>query len=210
MRRRAKRDLGILLGIVVVIAAGFLVNYLTNLTQKADYYTKMRIEAEKERAARGYELVKWDSVTKTARKIGQAPVFTDELKAKDGAGVDIVGFMVPIDRYRDMTDFILLPMPIECYFCNTPPRSHVVLVQMAEGKTTNRFKEPVLISGRLKLQPDKDAKFFYVVENADLVSGKEGGKLTQERIDPQHFTPDHMKEKAAPDLVEGYEPPTGN
>lgn len=207
MRRRAKRDLAILAGIVIVIGVAFFANYMLNLGKNVTFFTKMREEAEKQRLARGYELLSWKTVTATEWTRGGGPTFTDELKARNDQPVDIVGFMVPIDRYRDMTDFLLLPLPIECYFCEMPPREHVVLVQMAEGKKTNRFKEPVLINGRLKLQEGGKAKFFYIIENADLASAKEGGKLTEERINLEHFTPDHMQEKVQPVLQPGYEPP---
>lgn len=207
MRRRAKRDLAILAGIVIVIGVAFFANYMLNLGKNVTVFTKMREEAEKQRLARGYELLSWKAVTATEWTRSGGPTFTDELKAKNDQPVDIVGFMVPIDRYRDMTDFLLLPLPIECYFCKMPPREHVVLVQMAEGKKTNRFKEPVLINGRLKLQEGGKAKFFYIIENAELASGKEDGKLTEERINMEHFTPDHMQEKEQPELQPGYEPP---
>ena len=206
MRRRAKRDLAILIGIVLVIVIAFSANYFVSLGKNVSLFTKMREDAEKQRAARGYDLLSWKTITATEWSRANGPVFTGELKSRNDTPVDLVGFMVPIDRYRDMTDFILLPLPIECYFCQTPPRAHVVLVQMAEGKKTNRFKEPVLISGRLKLQDSNKAKFYYVIEEAELLSGSENGKLTEERINMQHFAPDHMQEKQQPDLQEGYEP----
>ncbi|HNR31752.1 MAG TPA: DUF3299 domain-containing protein [Candidatus Hydrogenedentes bacterium] len=208
MRRRAKRDLAMLGGIVAILLVALFANYMFGLGRNVEYYTRMRAQAEEQRAARGYKLLSWKLVRDTKWTRREGPTFKDELMARNETPVDIVGFMVPIDRYRDMTDFLLLPLPIECYFCNMPPREDVVLVQMAEGRTANRYKEPVLISGKLRLNEGSKAKFFYVVEDAMLTAGKEGGPLIEQRIDPRHFTPEHMQEKVAPDLVEGYEPPT--
>ncbi|MBP8131871.1 MAG: DUF3299 domain-containing protein [Candidatus Hydrogenedentes bacterium] len=208
MRRRAKRDLAILASIILILLVALFANYMFSLGRSVEHYTRVRLQAEEERAARGYKLLNWKLVRETSWSRRDGPGFKEDLKARNGTPIDIVGFMVAIDRYRDMTDFLLLPLPIECYFCQMPPREDVVLVQMAEGTTTNRFKEPVLISGTLKLQEGSDAKFFYVIEDAVLTAGKEDGPLTEQRIDTRHFTPDHMQEKAQPDLVEGYEPPS--
>lgn len=199
MRKRAKRDLTILLGIVLAAGVLLFINYEFNRGELIEYYTKVRASVEEKRLAKGQQLLNWRLITGTPWG-RSGPEFRDELLALNETPVDIIGFMTPIDRFRNMTEFILLPLPIECYFCQMPPRDHVVLVTMADGATTDRYKEPVLISGRLELQEGRDARFFYKVVNATVEAGEEGATLTRWRMDPKHMDPEHMQVKEEPQL----------
>ena len=204
MRRRAKRDLSVLLGIFVIVGGGLFINYEMDRGKLIERYTKMRVEAETQRSAKGdVRLLSWDAVRKTGWG-SEGATFDEALVERNEGDVDLIGFMTPIDRFKDMTEFILLPMPIECYFCNMPPKRDVVLIMMADGATTDRYKEPVLINGTLDLQEGRDAHFYYKITGATLQAAVEGKELTKWRIDQEHFAPDHMKEKAPEDLEEGF------
>lgn len=204
MRRRAKRDLSVLLGIFVLVGAGIFINYEFGRGELIERYTKMRTEVEARRMAKGdVRLLSWDAVRKTGWGSTGA-VFDELLMERDADNVDIIGFMTPIDRFADMTEFILLPLPIECYFCSMPPRRDVMLVTMADGATTDRYKEPVLINGTLELQEGRGARFYYKIKDATVQAAVEGQELTKWRIKQEHFAPDHMQEREPEDLQEGF------
>jgi hypothetical protein len=204
MRRRAKRDLTILLGVILLVCVAVFANYEYGRGELIEYYTTYRQKVEELRIAKGADLVSWSIITSTPWTRSAGPDFKPELRERAGEVVDIIGFMTPIDRYREMTEFLLLPLPIECYFCQMPPREHVMLVTMAEGATTDRYKEPVLITGKLDLREGADSRFFYQISDAVVAAGEEGGTLTRWRIDPEHFAPEHMKLKEEPELQEGF------
>jgi hypothetical protein len=114
------------------------------------------------------------------------PDFADALEARDGQQVNVVGFMSPIDQFRDAEHFMLLPLPIECFFCNAPPRHYVVLVEMAEGTRAQMVNEPVFISGTLELAQTEAPKFFYRIDNASMRGADEGGGLTPMNTPMEH------------------------
>jgi len=94
-----------------------------------------------------------------------------------------MGFMTPIDQFREATHFMLLPLPIECYFCQAPPLRDVMLVRMTQGETVNMVEEPVMMSGRLALNADGGEKFFYTLENATRSTM---GETHEKQFDQQH------------------------
>jgi hypothetical protein len=151
MRQRAKRELTILGVVVLVVAALIFINYTTGLEQLVKRYDDMRRTAEAAREAEGMEILKWRHMRDTEGSLRGGPTFTDELKAWNNKQVNLIGFMVPENEFRDVKEFILLPLPIECYFCKRPPVDDVMMIQMAEGTTTKIFEGAVLINGVLRL-----------------------------------------------------------
>jgi hypothetical protein len=205
VRKRAKRELAVIFGVVAVLGTLIGANYVFGLGGKVEYYTNLRQQAEAKRQEMGVQLLSWDTVTDTGGNRFSGPQFEEALLARDGQPINILGFMTPINRYRDMTEFILLPLPIECYFCQTPPMNHVVWVKMKEGEKTNLYKEPVLINGTLKLEGTwEEAKYFYSIQDAELGAGEVGGKLTVTAPGAEHMVPQHEQQQ---ELLRGKEPP---
>lgn len=204
MRRRAKRDIFIIFGVVVALAVVALVNY--NFT-RGDLVKKKNAErmlAEKRQKDLGIPLLDWKIVTETEGGKRSGPTFLPELEAQDGQHVNLVGFIQPLQQFRNMTEMILLPLPIECYFCKIPPISHVVLIHMKEGETANMFNEPVVFNGTLKLNRGPNTKFFYTIEDAKFGAALEGD-LTRRKVKEEHMVPQHEQtEKLQP----GFEPPS--
>ncbi len=206
MRTRTKRELAVFAGIAVLLAVIVLANSAFQRGSLADRMDRYRRQVEASRKTEGLELLQWPLLRKTTGNMRRGPTFDDRLVAMDGTRVDIVGFMVPINQFRNMTEFILLPVPIECYFCQAPPMRDVVVVQMAEGETTNLFREPVLVNGVLTLNHGPGTKFFYVISDASMGPGKKGGTLTQKDVAPQHML--HGQEQPQEELLAPMEPPT--
>ena len=211
MRRRVVRDLGTLLGVVVVLVVVWLINDYMRRGTMTDQYEKVRRTAEADQKSQGTDLLSWDLLRKTKGTVHSGPTFVSELLGLKDKAVDLVGFMVPLYEFRGVTEFLLLPLPIECYFCQAPPMRDVMLVQMAANTTTDIVKEPVMISGALTLNEGAGTKFFYVIKDAARNAGERGGKLhkkafTQEHV--VHATGAKQAEEAAKEpLLPGHEPP---
>lgn len=204
MRRRAKRDLSIIVALVFILGAVTFVNYAYTRSDLADRMDALRREIEHERLAEGLDVLRWNLLRTTSGTARSGPTFTNELLDRDGDQVHIVGFMQPLNQFRDMEEFMILPLPIECYFCQIPPMRDVMLVQMKPGSTTQLYQEPVLLNGILQLNEGAGTKFFYTLSDAELGPGKAGTQLQQRYMDPEHMIPNH---ESTSELVEGVEPP---
>lgn len=205
MRKRTKRELAVFAGIAVLLAVIVLANSAFQRGNLAERMDRYRRQVEASRKTEGLELLQWPLLRKTTGNMRRGPTFDERLIAMDNARVDIVGFMVPINQFRNMTEFLLLPVPIECYFCQAPPMRDVVVVQMAEGETTNLFREPVLVNGLLTLNHGPGTKFFYVISDARMGPGTKGGTLTQKTVAPQHML--HGQQQPEEELLAPIELP---
>lgn len=194
MRYRAKRDLIAIGGVVVVIAALFVLNYTFDLGAKVEKYDKIRRTAESDREKEGMDLLKWRYMRDTDGNLRSGPTFTDELKAWDNKQVNLIGFMVPENEFRDVKDFLMLPLPIECYFCKRPPVHDVMAIQMEENTTTKIWDGPILVNGVLRLHEGPNQKYFYSIDHAALEPAERGASLKTRYIKPEHMLPQHTKE----------------
>lgn len=202
MRQRTKRDLIAALGVVVVLAAVFLLNDTFDRRLLAQQKDKERRKWETEREKSGMEILRWNHMRDTEGSLRSGPVFTEELKQWDNKQVNVIGFMVPENEFRDIKEFMLLPLPIECYFCKRPPMHDVMHVVMEEGSTTNLWEQPVLINGVLRLHPGPNDKYFYSIDQAALAPAEAGATLERRYIDPEHMLPQHEQQE---ELQEGIE-----
>jgi hypothetical protein len=175
--------LGTIIGVVVILAGVVGVNIYMRLENLQAKFDKMRRAYEQAEVEKGTELLDWELLRKTKGSLRSGPKFDGELLPKADQMVNLMGFMTPIDQFREATHFMLLPLPIECYFCQAPPLRDVMLVRLVEGQTVDLVEEPVLISGRLVLSSGTDEKFFYTLEDASRTTI---GETTQKRFDQQH------------------------
>ncbi|HOK08176.1 MAG TPA: DUF3299 domain-containing protein [Candidatus Hydrogenedens sp.] len=205
MRLRAKRDLTIFVGVIFIISTVALLNNFFYRSSLAGQMEKYRLAVEKDRKNKGIEILSWKILQKTKGNMRTGPTFDESLIPYDKQRIHIVGFMVPLNQFRKMKEFLLLPLPIECYFCQAPPMRDVIIVQMAENETTDLYKEPVLINGILNLQKGKGVKFFYIISDAQIGPAREGGSLTRKTVAPQHMM--HVQPAPQEQLLEGVESP---
>ncbi len=209
MRRRVVRDLGTILGIVVILVAVVLVNGYARRGTMAEQFDRMRAKVETEQAAKGSDLLSWELLRKTKGTKWTEPSYDKDLLAKKDTDVNLIGFMVPQYEFRQVTEFLLLPLPIECYFCQAPPMREVVLVEMKKDDKVDFVKEPVLISGNLTLNEGKGAKFFYVIKEASR--GTAGQKTHRNNFTNEHIMhglgAKQAEEAAKQPLLPGQEPP---
>jgi len=206
VRRRAKRDLIVVAGIVAILATIVILNYYLQTGDLYRQYDNMRRQLEEQRAGQGLDLVDWDVIRSTRGRLMTGGQFTDELLAMDGKHVDIIGFMTPLNEFRNISQFILLPVPIECYFCNMPPARDIILVEMAEGQEVDFIHaDPVLVNGHFNVFEGR-AKFFYAITDASLGPGDPSKPPERKYIREEHMQPDHTVEP--PELDAPMEPPT--
>lgn len=203
MRRRSIEMITMVVGVVSVLAGGLFVNYFFTKFSLTNRMNDWRTAIEEERREAGFDPMDWGLLKKTKGTMRGGATYAEELKDWDGEVVNIIGFMVALDQFRNVTEFMLLPLPIECYFCQRPPAREVLFVRMAAGEATNLFQEPVLLTGRFVLNPGEGVKYFYRLDDTYLGAGKKGGELTQKIVGPEHMAPSHTWDTE--NLVEGID-----
>lgn len=210
MRKRSIRELGTIFVIVIILGAVVVFNGYMRRGTLTEYFEKARRAAEAAQAGMGVPLLEWKLLRETTGTMKSGPKFDEGLLAIRDGEVNIIGFMVPLQEFRQVKEFLLLPLPVQCYFCEAPPMRDVMLVQMAEGEKTDIVNEPVIVSGLLTLNEGAGTKFFYVLKEASREAAEKGGKLTKKNLRPEAI--DHMKNQnaAPPQLMPGFEmPPAG-
>lgn len=195
MKRRTKRDLTIFVAILVVIGGVVFANTQLGRQGLAEDFENLREQLEQARVNSGVPVLQWNLVRTTKGSLRGGGKFTPELMEMNGQEVFIIGFMVPEEQFMKISEFLLLPIPIECYFCAIPPSRDVLYVKLREGETADIYQEPVLLRGTLTLNQGPGVKFFYTLENATLDSPLDGGELTKKRLKFQHIAPGHEPDK---------------
>lgn len=191
MKRRAKRDLGILLGVVIILGVVVFFNGQVGRMRLAEEMDKWRREVEKERREEGLHILSWDLMKKTKGTLRKGGTFVEDLNPYHQKPVNLIGFMVPQEQFRDVTEFLFLPLPIECYFCAIPPENEVMLVRLREGEIAQIYDEPMLVNGIFNLHEGPGVKYFYSITDAGFGPGEAGGDLNIRKIDPEHMAPKH-------------------
>lgn len=205
MKRRTKRDLSIFFGALVVIGMLAGLNTQFGRVGMRAEFEKLLLELEAKELEKGDLILEWKHIRKTKGSLKRGGKYADEVLARDGDVTNIIGFMVPQEEFRNVTEFLLLPIPLECYFCSMPPTRDVMLVKMAPGETTSIYIEPVILNGRLKVNQGPDQKFFYEMDHVTL-GGLDGGELTKKRLQLQHMMggeehPDDKPDMLAPSVA---------
>jgi hypothetical protein len=71
-------------------------------------------------------------------------------------------------KFRGVTEFILTPLPLECYWKEVPPLNQAMYVRTA---TPVEFADgaAMAVTGTFELREQEGPKFFYVLDDAQLV-----------------------------------------
>ena len=213
MRKRAKRDLLTLAGVVVILAAIVGVNTYLRLEGLKEMAGKMRMALEERIRSQGFEIIDWEVMRDTTGSYNRGATFSEDMTALDGRLVNICGFMAPIDEFRNVTNFMLLPIPISCYFCEAPPMRDVIEVDLI--KPGEMVEEPIVVGGRMKLHEGKKPLFFYTIGEGHWNEAVD----TEEELTDKETEADHQihlqkgfeqrrNEGKEEELVPGYTPPS--
>ena len=75
--------------------------------------------------------------------------------------------------HRSVSDFVMLPVPSECYIRSAPPWNEAVYVHLAQGKEIDvRDGAVQVVRGRLRLSRESGVRFFYAIDEATSLSEK--------------------------------------
>jgi len=203
MKRRTKRDLSIFTAILVVIGGVVFANGQLGRQGLAEDFENLREQLEQARVNSGVPVLPWKLVRTTKGTLRKGGKFTPELMERNGQEAFLIGFMVPEEQFLNVTEFLMLPIPLECYFCAMPPSRDVLYVKLRAGETADIANEPVLVRGTLKLNEGPGVKFFYTLEEATLEAALDGGELTKKRLQIQHMLPTHERDDKL--LLQGVE-----
>ena len=187
MKRRTKRDLTIFFGAIAIIIGVAFANSQLSRQGMAEEFNALREKLEAERIEKGDLILEFKHMRATKGSLRKGGTFTEELLAKNGQEVNIIGYQVPQSEFRNVTNFLLLPIPLECYFCSMPPPKDVVYVELSDGETTSIYQDPVILNGILKINQGPDQKFFYQILDAKMGGSLDGGPLTKKRLQLQHM-----------------------
>ncbi len=112
----------------------------------------------KKKAPEKAETLSWELMGELDFKKGTA---TPKLKAFDGKGVRIPGFIVPLDfsEAREVSEFLLTPSYPGCIHVPPPTPAQTVLVKMDKGKKAKMSWGPVWVTGRLKIHLEKKSGY---------------------------------------------------
>ncbi|MCX7702185.1 MAG: tetratricopeptide repeat protein [Gemmataceae bacterium] len=108
----------------------------------------------------------WTVLAETKLDAFAKPTFLEYLKQLDGKSVSLTGFMVPLSEQYEVGHFLLLEYPIGCWFCEVPPPTALLLVELPEGKSESIRRGLIKVTGRLKLNATDPEDFLYSVQDA--------------------------------------------
>jgi len=149
-------------GVIAILGAIVGINTYMHLEGIKEKYEAMRMAKEKEIEGQGFKVIKWEMFRDIKGK--RAPAFPESLRSIDGDPVNLCGFMSPINQFSDVDEFMLLPVPITCYFCDAPPMRDIVHVTLQ--KRGRMVQEPIVVGGLLELTQDPKPKFFTTIKYA--------------------------------------------
>lgn len=204
MKKRTKRDIGLFLGVIALIGGVALANTQFRRGNLAEQYERLRAGLESGHLQEGMNLLPFSLLRKTRGSLNRGGTFAADLFDYNNQPAHMIGFMVPQETFIDVTDFMMLPIPIECYFCAMPPSRDVLYVQLQEGETAQIYDEPVLILGTFKIHEGPEQKYFYSLTDATIKAAEDGGELTRRRLKLQHMLPVHERDPEL--LLKPYNP----
>jgi len=100
------------------------------------------------------------------------PVFSQTVKDLEGQEVEVEGYIIPVEGYKQQSNFVFSAYPyIMCFFCGGAGPETVMEVNSDDKKLTYTSK-PIVIKGVLKLNSGDINKLMYTLNDAVLVSTK--------------------------------------
>ncbi len=96
------------------------------------------------------------------------PVFSKEVKALENQVIEIKGYIIPVEGYKNHKEFVFSAFPYNmCFFCGGAGPETVMEVEASEA--VKYTAEPVTLRGKLKTNGDDINRLIYLLEDAVLV-----------------------------------------
>lgn len=100
------------------------------------------------------------------------PVFSQVVKDLEGKEVEVEGYIIPVEGYKQQSNFVFSAYPYNmCFFCGGAGPETVMEVNSEDPKITYTSK-PIVIKGVLKLNSGDINRLMYTLNDAVLVSTK--------------------------------------
>lgn len=97
------------------------------------------------------------------------PVFSEPIKALEGEEIRVKGYIIPVEGYKDQTEFVFSAYPYSmCFFCGGAGPETVMEVEARES--VKYTADPITIKGRLELNADDINSLMYKLTDAREVS----------------------------------------
>lgn len=117
---------------------------------------------------RGVNNLAWEVIAETTVDRQARPTFASYLRDLDGKQVRLRGYMQPLGENTDLGAFMMIEHPIGCWFCEMPELTHIVLVELPEGKSGRFTRERVRVQGKLLLNATDPENFLYTIRDAKV------------------------------------------
>ena len=111
--------------------------------------------------------VPWGVFLQTTVDRRYRPTFTKYLEELEGCKVSLTGFMHPVTDDLEAAVFLIVEMPVGCWYCEMPEVTGIVLVEMAGDKSVPLTRNVLQVTGRLRLNRTDPEDFFFIIEQAE-------------------------------------------
>lgn len=96
------------------------------------------------------------------------PVFADEVRALNGKIVEIKGYIIPVEGYKNQKEFVFSAFPYNmCFFCGGAGPETVMEVFAKES--VKYTAEAIILRGKLELNDSDVNRLMYILNNAEMV-----------------------------------------
>ena len=96
------------------------------------------------------------------------PIFSEQVKKLENVEVEIKGYIIPVEGYKNHNEFIFSAFPYNmCFFCGGAGPETVMEVQAKEG--IKYTAEPIIIRGILELNDTDINRLIYGLKDATFV-----------------------------------------
>lgn len=187
-----------LAGVIVVILGIAAFNQWYRLYRITDLHTQMAKNVRQGLIDRGIRPVSWELLGQTKGEFESVPEYPPAVKELAGQTATVAGYGIPLTgassathqhasmlplpppvlelflghshakTFQGVTELILTPLPLECYWKEVPPLNQAIYV-----RTANPIEfgdgAAIAVTGTLELREQDGPKFFYVLQDAELV-----------------------------------------
>lgn len=100
------------------------------------------------------------------------PVFSEDIKALSGKTVEIKGYIIPVEGYKNHKEFVFSAFPYNmCFFCGGAGPETVMEVYAKEA--IKYTAEPITIRGKLELNDNDVNRLIYALHDAVIVGSSQ-------------------------------------
>lgn len=124
----------------------------------------------KQAPAGSFAPLPWDQLQQGKMQYGFSPEIPKSISALNGKPVLLRGFMLPLHKSGESSEFFIAAKQRGCAFCNPPGPADVVKIKIAGGKQMTPTDWPVKVYGKFRAATGagKD-EALYLIDDATLV-----------------------------------------